>query len=439
MKTYTTKSFQKGEYYKEPKSPQLDDLFDDIRLSSAEWESKDYTKDNNTEDNYIFASKKSKYTKNSDSRDSKDNSSKDNNSEDNKNSYIFANKKSKYTKDSNSEDSEYIFTNTNSEDSEYIFTSKNNTNSEDSEYIFTSKNNTNSEEDSEEDSEKNSEDDSEYSKISVKKQIKKEKFQWEPLDNIWQKKLLTNNLFVKNCEMDGNCQFRSIETALKGTSFKHTHKQLRLLIGKYINKLSKEDFDSLINNYRIEKDNGEFNGEWEPYDIKTKKQFITQIKKLGFNFEGDNITLSLLSNALDIDFIIFNNNEHSITNLTGTIPKNKLILLYYVSFNNSGHYQTIGIKKFTSLKNKVITLFNRSSLPNELEIFLDKEKLYYSHIKKIYNNLIKSPQKITLHSLYTNLSNNLVITLTRNDKKIILKILKEFLNKIFKCIKESKL
>lgn len=156
-----------------------------------------------------------------------------------------------------------------------------------------------------------------------------ETFTWDPLPKEWCEKLLSENFVIKNCLGDGNCQFRSIETALTNAGCKTTHERLRQSICKYINSLENSKFYEIIQNYRIEKQNGEFIGDWNPFAIRNKRQFNAQLRKPGFNFQGDNITLSLISKAMNVDIILLDN-ELYITDLSNTDNlQPKLIVLFY--------------------------------------------------------------------------------------------------------------
>ena len=133
------------------------------------------------------------------------------------------------------------------------------------------------------------------------------------------------NLMIKDCNPDGNCQFRSIEQALYQYNNKYTHIKLRKIIGDYIKKLNDEEFQNIIDNYKIEKDNDEFIGNWDPYKVKSKGEFIKHINTLGFHFEGDDTTLNILSNILNVNFIIINKNK-SVTSVSYThltLPTNR--------------------------------------------------------------------------------------------------------------------
>jgi hypothetical protein len=137
-------------------------------------------------------------------------------------------------------------------------------------------------------------------------------YQWEGLDSEWKTLLMSDKFRVKDTIGDGNCQFRAIETALKckskndGSHKKQSHLTLRKLAGKYTNSgLNLEEFKNILEHYREEVVNGEFRGDWNPDNTKSKRQFIQHLKTPGFHFEGDDVTLSLLSRVLKIDFMIF--------------------------------------------------------------------------------------------------------------------------------------
>jgi len=199
---------------------------------------------------------------------------------------------------------------------------------------------------------------------------------WEPFE------FPVKKLMIKDCEPDGNCQFRSIEQALYQYNNKYTHIKLRKIIGDYINKLNDNVFQNIIDNYKIEKDNDEFIGKWDPYKIKNKQDFIKHINKLGFHFEGDDTTLNILSDVLNVDFIIINKNKSVTLKLNN---KRAIIVLYYHKLKLSGHYQTIGLKS----KSTVISVFNPKSLPSEITELINMGKGESPQIKSPQT---KSPQ-----------------------------------------------
>jgi len=214
---------------------------------------------------------------------------------------------------------------------------------------------------------------------------------------------------------------------LTNGGFQTSHKNLRNLIARYINNIPMEEFSTILRSYQLEQQFGEFRGKWDPSSINTKRDFIKEIKKQGFNFEGDNITLSLLSKACKIDFIIFDDTYNIIDISNPDELNSKIIILYYLK--HDGHYNTIGYRK----KEKIITLFKRKNLPKELELLMNKPKYVIEHIKKIYLQG-NSKSKITLNTMLFELEKNTKIKFSKQDKKEIIKILIKWLNdeKFFK-------
>jgi hypothetical protein len=260
----------------------------------------------------------------------------------------------------------------------------------------------------------------------------KDVFIWEPIDERWSKKLLSECFVIKNCLSDGNCQFRSIETALTNAGHKTDHEKLRRSICKYINNIDNNEFFNIIQSYRLEKQHGEFEGNWDPFVIKNKRDFIKQLKQPGFNFQGDNITLSLISQSLNIDIIILDDNLN-ITDLSNPEKLNqKLIILYFDKKNK--HYKTIGIK----LKKKVHSIFKRSDLPIEILRIIDKQNFFLHHIQTICLQELKC-KKLNLNTVIKSLENKLQIPLSNKDKETIFKIIRTILENenYFNKIKSS--
>ena len=235
------------------------------------------------------------------------------------------------------------------------------------------------------------------------------KYMWVPLGENWRKILMSNLYVVKDCLPDGNCQFRSLEEALKSdTHFKLSHKKLRNKVADYILTLSDVQFQEILNNYKIEKESGEFYGDWDPNTIKTKRQLALEIKKPGFNFEGDNMTLSILSKVLGIDIFIFNENTHTITKIENN--NTSFVILNFIQQDNAGHYKTIGFKP----QNSVQTIFDRADLHDDLKSLIDKNIFYKRHIERIYDLY----EPFTCNDLISNME-ILLGKLTVSDKNLI--------------------
>lgn len=273
----------------------------------------------------------------------------------------------------------------------------------------------------------------------------KDTFIWEPLQPEWQSKLLCNTFVIKNCLGDGNCQFRSIETALSNAGCKTDHERLRKSLVKYINSLDNKDFFDIIQLYRIEKQNGEFVGDWDPFSITNKRQFNNELKKPGFNFQGDHITLSLVSKALGLDIILLDN-YFNITDLSNPDQlQPKVIVLYYDNKGSlnvsgqgtSGHYQTIGI---ITKRKKVYTMFKRSELPEEIDRLLDKHNFFLQHIRDICSKDLGC-NKLQLNNIIKQVEDRIKTKISKNDKIKIIQIIRTILENenYFNEIKTTKI
>lgn len=239
------------------------------------------------------------------------------------------------------------------------------------------------------------------------------KFYWESLNEKWTELLLSSNFKIKDCERDGNCQFYSLSQALKYSELKLSHRKLRKLLSDYIIKISDVKFKDILQSYILEQEHDEFHGDWNPSLIKTKKQLAKEIKKVGFNFEGDYTTLSLLSIILKIDFILFNENDKTITKIEN-VDNKKLILLNFIQIANTGHYQTIGLQ---TNKKIPITIFNKEDLPKELVLIFNKNKFFTKHIKNIMNEF----PNVKCNEIISKLSS--LSILSKSDKKVIYRVL----------------
>jgi hypothetical protein len=260
---------------------------------------------------------------------------------------------------------------------------------------------------------------------AVGNETPKDTFVWRSLDKTWSEKLLSDRFVEKDCVGDGNCQFRSIETALTNAGHKATHRSLRSAIARHIKRISNDDFFTILQNYRIEQENGDFVGEWDPHTVRNKKDFIREISKTGFHFEGDDITLSLLSNAIGIDFVILNN-EYNILNLSNPDAlKKKVVILYYDNFGNTGHYKTIGLRSKHPSRN-VKTMFKRDKLPKEIDILLDKHTLFLEHIKHFCGDK-NVCNKLTLNKVLTTIEKQIQMAIVGQDKRTFIRILRMWL------------
>jgi hypothetical protein len=250
---------------------------------------------------------------------------------------------------------------------------------------------------------------------------------WSKMSKQWEKALLSDSFVFKDVKGDGNCQFRAIELAFKINGKKYAHRELRKMLSNYIlsPKFSNEQFKSTLNSYQLEQENGDFEGNWDPSTIKTKIQFAKHIKKAGFHFQGDNTTLSILSAILKVDFIILNNNNFQLLQLSNNHP-NIIILLY-----TDSHYQAVGLK---IPKSKVTTIFNKNELPRDLAKLIDKEMYLKEQVEKCWNASQNEGSdgpicNFTLNEIYNYLQSEVINRkLLQDERKIVANLLKSYVN-----------
>lgn len=232
------------------------------------------------------------------------------------------------------------------------------------------------------------------------------KYLWEALDQEWNNILLTESFVSKNVLDDGNSQFRSIEVALRNSKLnlpRMSHKKLRKLVADNIMKLSESEFSHILNAYREQP-----NGDWDPLKVKSKRQLSQHVRKNGYHFQGDNITLSLLSKTLDMDFVIFNEN-HTIEILSNQ-HKHKVILHYV-----PGHYKVVG--KSNPKNKKVQTLFDAE----DIQMILCKETFFLEHFLRCQE---KTLNNFTLNELISYFSKLVNRKLSKEEKIILSNLLR---------------
>lgn len=192
---------------------------------------------------------------------------------------------------------------------------------------------------------------------------------WEKLPLQYRRKLNDNKFLLLECGADGNCLFHVIAEALNNHLIcynKGDFEDIKLYDVESLRELSaecinKENFDFILNTYKMELEDGEFNGDWDPNLIENIDELKNQIKKCGDNFWGDHTILQLLSKKLEFNVIIFNSpNELEECNIYKSDIENmkyeKTILIYYdcsIHFNLIGYYS----------KNLINTVFNHKTLP----------------------------------------------------------------------------
>jgi hypothetical protein len=182
---------------------------------------------------------------------------------------------------------------------------------------------------------------------------------WDELDFMWELQLGEKYLIL-DCGSSGDCLFHSISEAINLKEIYANSKKIEYIEFQDVNNLrclasqgiNNDNFDTILESYKLEDELGEFQGDWDPVDINTKEELQNEIRKCGNNFWGDHITIQLLSKALKTNFVILNSNDDSedLSYTTVEIKGNKnYIILYYL---NNCHFKLLG--KFDGKKIQVI-------------------------------------------------------------------------------------
>ena len=213
-----------------------------------------------------------------------------------------------------------------------------------------------------------------------------EEYGYIKLELGWKKRLKSlkskNSLWgVKDCGSDGDCLFLCIEEAFKNINNPFNDdfsvENLRNYLAQEIND---ENFNIIIETYKLEFDNNEFIGLWNPYQIKNKEELQNEIKKKGDSFWGDHILIQLLEKSLNINIFLLNNENDYFDDLnkkykiqkTGkNYDKNKRnIILYYCQ---NSHFQLIGYFN----ENKIQNIFIYEELPKEFLKILKEDNILF--------------------------------------------------------------
>ena len=203
---------------------------------------------------------------------------------------------------------------------------------------------------------------------------------WEKIDQGWirrlnkYKKEYNSRWGILDCGGDGDCLFYVITEAIR-LEDPNIDIDVEILRQICAEQIDENNFDMIIDIYRIMYDVGDFLGDWNPHEISCIDDLKKEIKKTGHNHWGDHIIIQLLGRALDINFIILNSekvddndnkikgnlkerfNIHSIG--SDYITTQKTIIIYYI---DSMHFKLVGYFN----DNYVQTLFDE--IPEELMI-----------------------------------------------------------------------
>ena len=196
-----------------------------------------------------------------------------------------------------------------------------------------------------------------------------EEYGWQCIDEEWNNRLMPKKKFspfgLLDCGGEGDCFFLCISEAMKEHGEPGMDvENLRNLVAYEINK---DNFDIILETYKLEKEMGEFDGLWDPFEIKNIEDLREQIRTPGDNFWGDHILLQLLEKALNINLIIlttedlmYEENNYKIQPRGSQLNPDYLTII--VSYCFSSHFQLVGYYDGNIMK----TRFFFNEIPREI-------------------------------------------------------------------------
>lgn len=223
-----------------------------------------------------------------------------------------------------------------------------------------------------------------YIKINIKNWHKYlNDYGWEKLEYGWKKRLKNNSKMnfrfgVLDCGGNGNCLFNCITEALNNPINPLENEYDSNIIRKIAaDQINKDNFPVIIESYKLAKESGEFQGDWDPSKIESISQLQNEIKKDGDSCWGDHIIIQLLQEKIKINFILLKSDimfslfkglyknipiteKYKIQSLGQNINKyEKYMILHYIS---GLHFQLVGYFNGINMQ----TIFKRENLPSEI-------------------------------------------------------------------------
>lgn len=185
--------------------------------------------------------------------------------------------------------------------------------------------------------------------------------QWIKILNKLSEEKKKNSLFgILDCGGDGNCLFNCINYAINGYESILETNNFRL---KFSESITYEDFENIIEIYKISKNCGEFKEEWDPFSI-SYEGFKNKVKDGGDEYWGDFLILNLIKDYLNVNFVILYNNDNTGEYYNYPIffefdESIETIILFY---ENDNHFKLVGCFK----ENKMIYNFKPNKIPYEI-------------------------------------------------------------------------
>lgn len=129
-------------------------------------------------------------------------------------------------------------------------------------------------------------------------------------------------------------------------------------------KITNDNFEDIMNIYKIEKSVNEFYHKWNIDDIKSAEDLKKELEKSGHNYWADHIIIQLFQEKFNLNIIILKQSNlkknTKIYSLGDELNKNrKTLILYYI---DQIHFKLIGYYN----ENSLYTIFDYKDLPEEL-------------------------------------------------------------------------
>ena len=129
--------------------------------------------------------------------------------------------------------------------------------------------------------------------------------------------------------------------------FSYSAAQLRQLVSDQVQRLSDVEFQGLLDTYRREVSNREFLGGWDPVRSRSRHDLCRAITLPnrtgnGYDFQGDSVTLDLLSKALHINIAVFHKDRQFRFCFDHPTFQHTVMVLYHAK-GSFAHYQLLGV------------------------------------------------------------------------------------------------
>jgi len=202
---------------------------------------------------------------------------------------------------------------------------------------------------------------------------------WEKINDSWVRRLNKhtekkpkNNLYgVLDCGSNGDCLFHCIAEALN-QEFNIPQWDANNIRKVASNCITRENYKNILEIYRLQKINEEFDGLWNPNKINNQNELKNIIEKPGNTFWGDHIIIQLLEEYMELNIVVlkvytddlfdnsFIKNETKIYPMGSSLDKEKKTI--FLCYENEVHFTLMGYFK----DNSMMTLFTWDNIPKEL-------------------------------------------------------------------------